>query len=85
MIEEILFYFKNYLLLNEFVKVSGILGVFIFKLDMNDSVTTLGLGRKEEWKQKTLHGQFRFLKGYKVCYVLYFEIHLFLIQIIHIC
>lgn len=48
MIEEILFYFKNYLLLNKFVKVSGILGVFIFKLDMNDSVTTLGLGRKEE-------------------------------------
>lgn len=44
-------YFFIYLILNKFIKVNGILGAFIFKLDMSDSVTTLGLGRKKGMKK----------------------------------
>lgn len=50
MIEVILFYKekKNYIVLNKCIKVNGNLGVFIFKLDMNDSVTALGVDRKKK-------------------------------------
>lgn len=51
-----LYYFikkKNYIVLNKCIKVNGNLGVFIFKLDMNDSVTALGVDRKKKGNEKT--------------------------------
>lgn len=79
MIEVILFNEeKNHFILNKSFKVNGILSVFTFEHDMNDSVILpLALVEKGNEKTKDVYKGNSFLTGYKVCYELNFEIHHF--------